>query len=140
LIGGPGALGWATLSGFSCGLVPLVLFRARAIGGGDVKLFAVLGALVGVHSGLEVQLTSYGIAILYALCCLTGRGQLWATLRRAISVLKSPLRRKSVKGARAENVAEVPDPTAGMLQIRLGVPIFAASALLVARQLLGGWL
>jgi len=63
LIGGPGALGWATLSGFSCGLVPLVLFRAGAIGGGDVKLFAVLGALVGVHSGLEVQMTSYGIAI-----------------------------------------------------------------------------
>jgi prepilin peptidase CpaA len=141
VIGGPGALGWATLSGLSCGLVPLVLFRARAIGGGDVKLFAGLGALVGVHSGLEVQLTSYGIAIAYALCCLTVRGQLWAMLGRTLSVLKWPPRRSSVKGARAEKVAAaVPDPAVGMLYIRLGVPIFAASALLVARQMLGAWL
>jgi prepilin peptidase CpaA len=140
LIGGPGALGWATLSGLSCGLVPLFLFRAGAIGGGDVKLFAVLGALVGVHSGLEVQMTSYGLAIAYALCCLTLRGQLWATLGRALSVLKSPFRRKSVKGACAGSAAGVPDPTVGLLYIRLGVPIFAASALQVARQMLGAWL
>jgi prepilin peptidase CpaA len=126
--GGPGALGWAALSGLSCALVPLFLFRARAIGGGDVKLFAVLGALVGAPSGLEVQLTSYGIAIAYAFCCLIIRGQLRATLGRALWLLSSPLRRTSLSAAD------------GMLYVRLGVPIFAASALLVARATLGAWL
>jgi prepilin peptidase CpaA len=140
LMGGPGAFGWAALSGFSCGMVPLVLFRARAIGGGDVKLFAVLGALVGVHSGLEVQMTSYGLAIAYALCCLIIRGQLRATLGRAVSVLKSLLLRNSANGACPDSGAGVPDPMLGLLYVRLGIPIFAASALLVVRQILGAWL
>jgi prepilin peptidase CpaA len=131
LVAGPGALGSALCGGLSCGAVPLLLFRSRAIGGGDVKLFAVIGTLVGIRMGLELQLTSYGIAIAYALCWLTYRGELGAMLARSLRLLRLGLPSK------AQGTPPEPD---GLVEVRLGVPIFAASLLLVAHASLERWL
>jgi prepilin peptidase CpaA len=85
----------ASLVGFAAaGAVPWLLYRftkRRAIGGGDVKLFAALGALLGPVHGLEVQLTSFGLLALLALVALTYRGQLWAVLRNAFQLALNPL-------------------------------------------------
>ena len=53
--GGRGAL-FAGLGVLICGATPLLFHRLGAMGGGDVKLFAALGALVGPGMGLESEL------------------------------------------------------------------------------------
>jgi prepilin peptidase CpaA len=72
-----------------CSLVPLILWRASSsqgiqrgelMGGGDLKLFAGIGALVGPSTGLEIQLLGYVGVMIFALFLLTWRGQLWRTL------------------------------------------------------------
>jgi prepilin peptidase CpaA len=77
--------GSAALGALLCFAVPYVLFRSsrgQAIGGGDVKLFAALGALLGTSAGLEVELASLVLLAVFALLALTWRGQLLALLRR----------------------------------------------------------
>src|SRR5262245_17655393 len=46
-----------------CGLCPYLMFRMRALGGGDVKLLAALGGLGGATLGLETQLYSFVVAM-----------------------------------------------------------------------------
>jgi len=78
-------LGTAALGALLCFGVPYGLFRTSqgtAIGGGDVKLFAGLGALLGPSAGLEVELASLVLLAMFALLALTWRGQLLAMLRR----------------------------------------------------------
>jgi prepilin peptidase CpaA len=67
-------------------LVPYTLFRlssGTAIGGGDVKLLAALGALLGPRRGLEVELGALALLLGFSLLWLTWRGQLSAALARA---------------------------------------------------------
>ena len=57
-------VGWLpvtdALAGFLvCGLVMVVCFAFFPTGGGDVKLFAMVGALVGLEKGLEVLLWTF---------------------------------------------------------------------------------
>ncbi len=72
-------LGWVI-----AGLVPAVMHyrtAGRAIGGGDVKLFAALGALLGPTRGLEVQLYSYLLLCVFALGWLLYQRRLGSVLR-----------------------------------------------------------
>lgn len=65
------------------GLVPYLLFtfsRGRGIGGGDVKLFAALGAWLGPSLGVEAQFLSFGCLLMWALGLLAWRGRLLAVL------------------------------------------------------------
>ena len=56
-----GIVGWSeSVEGFAfCGGVLLVGLALFNIGGGDVKLFAMIGAFLGVQKGLEVLLWSF---------------------------------------------------------------------------------
>jgi prepilin peptidase CpaA len=99
------------------------------LGGGDVKLFAVLGALLGPFSGLEVQLLSYCVLLGFALCKLAFNGRLSAMLRNAAALL---LGRIFPKLRRAS------DPEL-LTTMRLGPAIFAA-ALLLALHAQWPWL
>jgi prepilin peptidase CpaA len=79
-------IGQALLGAVLSMLAPYVLFRTSrgtAIGGGDVKLLAALGALLGARRGLEVQLAALLLLLGYGLLVLTWRGQLCATFARA---------------------------------------------------------
>jgi len=77
-----GLAGWALLGG-----VMLLFYAVRAMGAGDVKLLAAIGALAGPRAGFGVLLATAicgGIlAILYALY----RGQMRATLKNLGSVM-----------------------------------------------------
>jgi Flp pilus assembly protein protease CpaA len=46
----------------ACGAVPLLLFRLKAIGGGDVKLLATVGAQLGPLLGLELSFAAFVVA------------------------------------------------------------------------------
>lgn len=78
-LGGLGPL-LSSISGLLLGAtVPLVLYRAsrgKAIGGGDIKLFAALGSLLGPRTGLEAQMTAYLVLSLLALVQLAYSGKL----------------------------------------------------------------
>lgn len=73
-----GALGWVdagaagvlrgvafALSGVAvCALLPLIGFAKREMGGGDVKLFAAIGALAGPSVGMDAQVFTFLVVLL----------------------------------------------------------------------------
>lgn len=120
--GGMAALGIAVAAIFLCGLVPYIMFRAGAAGGGDVKLLAALGAVGGPGFGLEAQLFGYGFAVLAALMLLTWRGKLARTLANSLFLALNPV---LPRRCRRPIVPEA------MSTIRLGVPILAGVVVVV---------
>lgn len=98
-----------------CFIVPFVLFRARAMAGGDVKLFAAIGALVGPEVGLEAQFYSMAAAAIIALGLQAKNGKLLATLRNTLFVALNPVLPKKRRRTIAREQMD---------EIRLGVPIF----------------
>jgi prepilin peptidase CpaA len=74
------AAGW-----FCCGAAMLVcyVFFPGGIGGGDVKLIAMIGAFLGLYSGLEAMLWTFVLGACQALITLTWRWGALTLLRRA---------------------------------------------------------
>ncbi len=76
------------------GLLPFVLSKAtrgRAIGGGDVKLFAALGALEGPLVGLQIELCACILLSTFALLRLAFAGKLLRVLGNALRLFANPL-------------------------------------------------
>jgi prepilin peptidase CpaA len=72
-----------------CAFVPFLLFRSGAIGGGDVKLLAALGALLRPMVGIEAELYSFIVAALYAPARLAYEGKLLKTLGNTVLLTKN---------------------------------------------------
>ena len=77
------AAGISVLGILVCAAVPYLLFRLGGMFGGDVKLLAGLGALLGPMVGLEAELDAFVAAALFALGRMAFRGQLFAVLGRS---------------------------------------------------------
>jgi prepilin peptidase CpaA len=75
----------------ACGLVPYILFRKGAAGGGDVKLFAAIGAVAGLAIGIEAQLLTFVAAALISLGRLAWRGRLLRTLYNSVFLGLNPI-------------------------------------------------
>lgn len=85
----PGGLGlWAAAGGFMAGLVLMLpLYMLRAMGAGDVKLMAMVGAFLGPHAVVRVVLATFlvGGAMALAVVLRNGSlGQLFANLRTMV--------------------------------------------------------
>jgi prepilin peptidase CpaA len=83
-LGGPTALLFALLSALACFAPSYFLFVRGALGGGDVKLFAVLGALLGLRDGLEVQLSAFVLVAVFALATTAWHGRLFTLLAASL--------------------------------------------------------
>jgi prepilin peptidase CpaA len=87
-----------------CGLVPYLLFLRAGIGGGDVKLLAALGALLGPVVGLEVELYAFVVMALFAPLRLVYEGRLRQVLQNSLALLANPLRAKEQRRALPEEL------------------------------------
>jgi prepilin peptidase CpaA len=112
----------AALGAILCGAVPAALFWAGAMGGGDVKLLAAIGALVGYRLGLEIQLLSFVVASVYALGMLTWHGHLWRTLHNTAALTANAFLPRN----RRRHV-----PQELMSKLRFGVPMLVATVLVL---------
>jgi len=77
---GIAALGASALGILCTGLIPLALFERGDIGGGDVKLLAATGALLGPFAGFNALAAGLTFASVFALIRAAWRGQLRSTL------------------------------------------------------------
>ncbi len=63
-VGGLRGLGFALGGAFACGILPFIAWKRGEMGGGDVKLFLAIGALMGPATGFDVQAATFTLAFL----------------------------------------------------------------------------
>lgn len=120
-----GAAGITSLLRAACGLflvagLPWAMHRCtegRAVGGGDVKLFAALGALLGPTTGLEVALSSFVLLGVFAVLRLAFAGCLGRVLVNAGFLLVNPVLPRRLRRTIAPE---------SLTTMRLGPAIFVA--------------
>ena len=78
-------------------LVPFVLYRQSAIGGGDLKAFAALGAICKISVGIELEMYAFILATLIAPARLAYQGKLLQTLKNAGTIGLNFFRQKEKK-------------------------------------------
>jgi prepilin peptidase CpaA len=110
---------YSVLGGFTCALVPLLLYNKNAIGGGDVKLFVAIGALCRPLVGLEAELYGFLAAAVVAPLGLAYEGKLFRTLSNAMYLTLNPF---MPKGRRRDIQTE------GMSWFRMGPAILLGMA------------
>lgn len=71
---------------FLCAIVPMILYRQSAIGGGDVKLFIGIGALLQPLVGVEAQMYGFFAGAFLAPAKLAYEGKLISTLKNALVI------------------------------------------------------
>jgi prepilin peptidase CpaA len=64
MLGALRSFAYANLGAVACALIPFIAWRRGEMGGGDVKLFASLGALLGLGFGFDVQAITFGLSLL----------------------------------------------------------------------------
>jgi prepilin peptidase CpaA len=117
--GGLRGLGASAAGALMCTLVPALMYWKRAIGGGDLKLFAAIGALCHPMDGLEMETYAFIAAALIAPAKLAYNGQLFATLGRSFALLTNPFKKAEKRTALPEEM---------MTWFRLGPAIFVGAA------------
>jgi Flp pilus assembly protein protease CpaA len=90
-------VGWIALSdsvaGFAaCGFLMVVLLVFFQIGGGDVKLLAMLGAFLGLEKGIETLLWTFVLGGALGLVVLIWRIGAWTLLARMTRHIGTTLR------------------------------------------------
>jgi len=110
-----------------CFLPGFFLFARGAVGGGDVKLFSALGALLGAGDGLELQLTAFVLVSAYTVWRMAWHGKLWALMTasyRATLYLALPSR------------FAAPSAGEGSQELPMGLSILLAALALALRETL----
>ncbi|MFW6171185.1 MAG: A24 family peptidase [Planctomycetota bacterium] len=119
---------WSALAGFlSCGFIMLVgyVFFAGGLGGGDVKLLAMVGAFLGFRQGLEALLWTFVLGGAFAVTTLIWQAGMFQLAIQLGSRLKSMLI--------ARCWLPLTDEERGPLQVRLYLSPAALIAVLIVR-------
>ncbi len=97
----------------------LTLPALVSMGGGDLKLFAAIGALCQPMIGIEAEMYAFVVAAVVAPARLAYQGRLLEVLKNSLSLLLNPLRSKQAR-------QEVPPEM--MTWFRLGPAVFVGTA------------
>lgn len=128
---GFGKAGWSAaghgflfsiLGVITCGVIPIVLYRSGAIGGGDVKLLGAMGAMLRPLMGIETEMYAFIVAALYAPVRLAYEGKLLRTLGNTVLIVRNMFVPK-------EKRREL--PTEMMSELRFGPSVFVATLIVV---------
>jgi prepilin peptidase CpaA len=103
-----------------CSLAPAFMYWKGGMGGGDLKLYAAIGALCLPMLGIEAQMYSLVVAAIAAPARLAYEGRLFRVLGGSLALLFNPLRPRDQRR---------PIPEEAMTWFRLGPAIFAGTAL-----------
>jgi prepilin peptidase CpaA len=107
--------GYSLAGALVCVLVPAMLYRQGAIGGGDLKLLAGLGALLQTMMGIEAEMYGFFAAALVAPAVLAYQGKLMSTLKNAVAIFANLFMPKAKQRAVEEST---------MSWFRLGPALF----------------
>jgi prepilin peptidase CpaA len=121
LLAGAGA---SILGALCCLVIPVALYRAGAIGGGDTKLFAAVGAIGRTEFGVHAQTYAFVLGMLYAVALMVQRGKLGTTLGNVAALFRSFTR---------TSASPAPGPS-DMTEVRFGPAIFAGTVLTTCLQ------
>ncbi len=114
--------GFSIVGALVCAIVPILLYRQGAIGGGDLKLLAAIGALLQTMLGVEAEMYGFFSAALIAPARLAYEGKLISTLKNSFAILVNLFLPK----AKQRHVEE-----SALSWFRLGPPLFFGVALTV---------
>ncbi len=78
-------------------VVPFVMHRLKAMGGGDVMLLGAIGAWLGPVQGIEVEFVSFIFAALYGMARMAWDGTLLKSLGTALGLGMGPLLPKRMR-------------------------------------------
>jgi prepilin peptidase CpaA len=81
---------YSILGALLCGILPSAIYRMNGIGGGDVKLFVALGAVLRPMLGGEAELWGFLATGLIAPFLLAYQGKLFKTVANATFILINP--------------------------------------------------
>lgn len=119
------ALGFSIGGALICGAVPVALYFASAIGGGDLKLFLSLGAILRPMLGIEAVFYGFIVAALYAPAQLAYEGKLFKVLGNSLKIFTNRFRPKDQR---------VDIPKEMLTEMRFGPSIFVGTALVAILQ------
>jgi prepilin peptidase CpaA len=121
-------LGWSLAGMALCLAVPLRLYMANAIGGGDVKLFAAIGALVHPSMGFDVVVDAFVAFVILSGVVLARRGKLGQVLGNV---------RLLVRNRFVSEERRVPVNAIALHEVRMGPAIFAGVAIVATLRFAG---
>jgi prepilin peptidase CpaA len=110
------AAGSSLFGAMLCLIVPIALYRAGAMGGGDTKLFAAIGAIGRVEFGIYAETYAFLFGMLYAVALVIHQGKLASTLGNVVAIFRGVGRSSSPAPATTE-----------MTQVRFGPAILAGA-------------
>lgn len=105
-----------------CGIAPAILWKVRALGAGDVKLFMSVGGLALASTAIEAQFYACCAISLFACARLAWEGKLLRTLSNAFFLTINPVLPKKHRRAISREL---------MTKMRFGVAIFVGTLVAV---------
>lgn len=76
---------WFAAAGFlSCGMIMLTAFVFFQMGGGDVKLLAMIGSFLGLQSGIEALLWTFSLGFVLGVSAIIWRHGAVSMIRRGL--------------------------------------------------------
>jgi prepilin peptidase CpaA len=83
--------GFSVAGALLCAIVPMIMWRGGAMGGGDLKLLAAIGAICRPLVGIEAEFWAFAAAAVLIPARLAWEGKLFRVLGNSLAIAVNPL-------------------------------------------------
>lgn len=80
-----------------CGVTPVMLYRLKSLGRGDLWLLPAVGGLLGLRAGVEGQMLIYVLALVLAPAKLVYEGRLFRTIGESFTLVTNLFRKPAAR-------------------------------------------